>query len=125
MQQVCIDLVGLGNGRYRYRRSRWRLQRSGAWIRERDGAVSAQCPIRLPHTVFGPIFPELYRGSAYDVVLCVLLRAHAVTVLLNSESADPERDRLKDYLIVNALWDTQGNLDIAQHLLDKREVRHG
>jgi hypothetical protein len=69
--------------------------------------------------------PDLHRGSAHDVILCVLLRAHAVTVLLNSEFADPERDRLKDYLIVNALWDIQGNLEIAQHLLSEREVRHG
>lgn len=77
-----------------------------------------------PESVFAGL-PDLHRGSASDIVLCVLLRAQAVTLLLNSEFSDPDRDRLGDGLIVNALWDIQGNLEIAQHLLAKREVRHG
>jgi len=64
-----------------------------------------------------------YHGTPYDVVLCALLRAHAVTLLLNSEFSDPDRDRLGDALIVTALWDIQGNLEIAQHLLSSVEVR--
>ena len=38
-------------------------------------------------------------GSAFDIVLCALLRAQAVTLLLNNEFFDPERERLGDDFI--------------------------
>jgi len=75
-----------------------------------------------PESVFNDL-PGLYHGSPYDVILCVLLRAHAVTLLLNSEFSDPERDRLKDHIVVGALWDIQGQLEIAQSLLGRLPIR--
>jgi hypothetical protein len=58
-----------------------------------------------------------YNNAPLDLVCCALLRAHAVTVLLFSEFSEEDRNVLGDELIVNALWDIQGHLETAQHLI--------
>jgi len=51
---------------------------------------------------------------------CVLLRAQAVVMLLSAEFMDEERDQLMDRIIVNALWDIEGHLRMAQKLVASR-----
>jgi hypothetical protein len=69
-------------------------------------------------------FPNAHDNSPRDLVSCVLLRAHAVTVLLFSEFSEKDRNPLDDQLVVNALWDIQGHLETAQHLVGEWEVAH-
>jgi len=59
-------------------------------------------------------------GLPIDALSCVLLRAHAVTMLLTNEFEDAETNRLTDDVLLNALWDIQGNLEMAQALLNAR-----
>ena len=61
--------------------------------------------------------------NALSLLNCVLLRAHAVAMLLSSELEDEDRNPLSDQVLTLALWDVLGNLEIAHSLIPKLEKR--
>lgn len=76
-----------------------------------------------PEAVIAALLQQ-QRGSAVDVLGCVLARAHAVSVLLGEEFSGGEKGGLADSVIVNALWDIQGQLEIARAMLGGLGNRH-
>jgi len=72
--------------------------------------------------------PDEHLRNSLSLLNCVLLRAHAVVMLLSSELEDDDRNPLSDQVLTLALWDVAGNLEIAHSLipnLEKREQNIG
>jgi len=83
-----------------------------------------QCPSKwldTPERVFAVSTENL--GSPFDLLNCVLLRAHAVIMLLNAEFADEDRDKLDEQIVLAALWDIQANLEMAQVFLRRLDTK--
>ena len=77
-----------------------------------------------PEALISEHLETTFDNAPRDLIGCALLRAHAVTVLLGCEFSDPDRNAIDDQLVVNALWDIQGHLETAQHLLGQWEVAY-
>ena len=65
--------------------------------------------------------PAEYWGPPASLLNCVLLRAHAVLMLVSNELEDEERT-LSHSILACALWDVLGNLEIAQTLVNRWSI---
>lgn len=86
--------------------------------------AAQQCPSKwldTPERVLAVSKENL--GSPFDLLSCVLLRAHAVTMLLNAEFSDEDRDKLDEQIVLAALWDIQANLEMAQVFLSRLDTK--
>lgn len=104
------------------------LQRGEPWL-STIIAATPPAPEKLEHWPSTPeellrVLPKLYQGNPLNMIDCALDRARAVTILLSTEFAEPERDRLNDYLVVSVLWDIQGQIETVQHLMSRLEVTY-
>lgn len=73
---------------------------------------------QTPEDLIDLLKKDFQNASARDLINCVLTRAYAGLILLSSEFADPDGDRLMDELILSVLWDIQGNIEIAKTLVN-------
>lgn len=71
------------------------------------------------------LLPEDMEGSPVDMLTCALMRAHGIVSVLLAEFMGTGGCRPDDSSIMAALWATQGNLHLAQGLLERLEDLEG
>jgi len=63
-------------------------------------------------------------GDLHSILCCVLARAEAVIVLLSNELESDDHDH-REEVVIHALWDVLGNLEIARSLMKGWSCRGG
>jgi len=63
--------------------------------------------------------PDGYLGIPLSLLSCVLARAEAVVILLSAELEHEDRNPIADDVLVHALWDVSGNLEIARNMVKR------